>query len=576
MKRLVVLLLALLAFPAWINAASADASFEGLANEYMQKHLETFPESATDLGDHRFDHLLTDYSAGAISNRVQLLKGWLNRLKKISPKKLSPANRLDYQIFRDGLESMILEAEVIREWEWNPLVYNPGNAIYPLLARDYAPLTNRLESARQRLEQLPKVLSAAQANLKNSPRIHTETAIQQIKGSANLVRNDLNEFIEKAPEMRDRLAPVQASAAVALDQHAAWLEKELLPKSTSEFRLGAKKFSARLRYSLNSNLSKEQILANAKRELLKTQEEMFETAWPMYQKYYPSRARLMHKVDANQKQIIRDVLAKLAEEHPNDETIVETARQALAKCVEFTRAKQIVTIPDEPLQIIVMPEFRRGVAVAYCDAPGPLAENEETFYAISPTPADWPAKRKESFYREYNNHMLLDLTIHEAVPGHYLQLIHGNKFQAPTKIRGLFGSGIFAEGWATYSEQVMVAHGFGGPEMKMQQLKMRLRLIINSMLDQGVHTAGMTEEEAMRLMMEEGFQEEGEAAGKWRRACLTSTQLSTYFVGNLEVNDVVAAYRKRFPGSSEQEMHDKILSYGTVPPKYLKELIESK
>jgi uncharacterized protein (DUF885 family) len=225
------------------------------------------------------------------------------------------------------------------------------------------------------------------------------------------------------------------------------------------------------------------------------------------------------------------------------------------------------------VKVIVMPEFQRGVAVAYCDAPGPLEKNGETFYAISPTPSEWTKERVESFFREYNNYMLQDLTVHEAVPGHYLQLAHANKFKAPTMVRAIFGSGTFVEGWATYAEQLMAEKGYAGPELKMQQLKMRLRLIINSMIDQKIHTAGMTEKEAMDLMMNEGFQEDGEAAGKWRRACLTSTQLSTYYVGNIEINNLRNGYEAKHPGTDFKSMHDAIISVGSPAPKYVREAL---
>jgi uncharacterized protein (DUF885 family) len=224
--------------------------------------------------------------------------------------------------------------------------------------------------------------------------------------------------------------------------------------------------------------------------------------------------------------------------------------------------------------VIVMPEYQRGVAVAYCDAPGPLEKNGETFFSISPTPADWTKDLVQSFFREYNNYMLQNLTIHEAMPGHYLQLAHSNKFKAPTMVRAIFGSGTFVEGWATYAEQLMAEKGYGGPEVKMQQLKMRLRLIINSIIDQKIHTANMSEKEAMDMMMQEGFQEKGEAAGKWIRACLTSTQLSTYYVGNMEVNSLRAGYEKKHGASADMKsMHDAILSLGSPAPKYIREAL---
>jgi uncharacterized protein (DUF885 family) len=276
----------------------------------------------------------------------------------------------------------------------------------------------------------------------------------------------------------------------------------------------------------------------------------------------------------DRKAVIRDVLDRLAEDRPTDVTIVDDARVALAETTRFVEDNALVSLPAEPVEIIVMPEFQRGVSVAYCDSPGPLETNGETFYAIAPTPADWSKERTASFYREYNSYMLKDLTIHEAMPGHYLQLAHSNAFQAPTMTRAIFYSGPFVEGWAVYAEQLMTEHGYGGPEVKMQQLKMLTRAILNAILDQKIHTAGMTEQQAMDLMKNEGFQEDGEAAGKWRRACLTSTQLSTYFVGNTEVNDIRKAYESQHGAITDwQAFHDKMLSFGSPPAKYIKRMM---
>ncbi|MEO8074216.1 MAG: DUF885 domain-containing protein, partial [Acidobacteriota bacterium] len=196
------------------------------------------------------------------------------------------------------------------------------------------------------------------------------------------------------------------------------------------------------------------------------------------------------------------------------------------------------------------------------------------FFTISPTPKDWSEERKNSFFREYNDYMLNDLTVHEAMPGHYLQIMHSNQFTAPTKIRALFSSGSFVEGWAVYAEQLMAENGFGGAETEMQQLKMKLRVIINAIIDQKIHTMGMTEKEAVDFMMNEGFQEEGEAAGKWKRAELSSTQLSTYYVGSVEVNDLRKAYEAKHKSKVDlKKMHDEMLSFGSPPAKYVKEMM---
>jgi uncharacterized protein (DUF885 family) len=549
-----------------------DQKLEILAKNYIEKLLEMNPEWATNLGDHRYDHRMNDYSLAAVERDRKFTQAYLDSLATIDVSRLGFQNRIDFKIMRSNLESNIFQLDMLKEYEWNPLVYNPGNGIYALIAREFAPLKDRLLSVKKRLEAIPTILEAAKANLKNPPMVHTETAILQNKGNISMVKDELNSFLEQASELKEEFAPIQARAVAALENYGTWLEKELLPASTGDFRIGDAKFRTKLRYTLESDLSKEEILQRAEADLIVTQNAIYKTALPLYKTYYPEvtgAAKLEDK-----KLVCKAVLDKLAEEHPSNETIVDLARQYLQSCTDFVRSNNLMTVPDEPVKIIAMPEFRRGVSVAYCDSPGPLEKIGETFYAISPTPQDWSAQRAESFFREYNNYMLQNLTVHEAMPGHYLQIAHANKFRAPTMVRAIFSSGTFIEGWATYAEQLMVEKGYGGPEVKMQQLKMRLRLIINAIIDQKIHTAGMSEEEALDLMMNDGFQEEGEAAGKWRRACLTSTQLSTYYVGNIEVNDIRKAYEAKIGGAVDMKaMHDKMLSFGSPASKYVKKLM---
>jgi uncharacterized protein (DUF885 family) len=271
----------------------------------------------------------------------------------------------------------------------------------------------------------------------------------------------------------------------------------------------------------------------------------------------------------------KEVLDELATDAPDNDTVVAMANQALAEATAFVREHDLITMyDDDPVEVIVMPEIHRGVAIAYCDPPGPLdPPGTTTFFAISPTPADWPAERVASFYREYNAHALRNLVIHEAMPGHVLQLAHSRRGDAATRVRQTFWSGPFVEGWAVYAEQRMIQHGFGGPRVQMQQLKMRLRSGINALLDVRVHCDNLSEAEAMALMTRRGYQEEGEAAGKWRRAQLTSTQLSTYFVGAAQVTDIVERMRSAHVGWSERQVHDAVLSHGNPPPRHLPALL---
>ena len=568
---------------SWLAAAVAltlscsgpppqDDQFVVLAEGYIEEFLERYPEYATALGDHRFDGRLNDYTAAGVASGLDWNRRYLEELAAIDPARLGAANAIDYEILRNHVEFSVWSSEVLREHEWNPMRYGVGDALYSLLAREFAPLDERLGSLHQRLKAIPAVVSAARQNLTDPPKIHTETAIRQNEGAISLVSKGLDEFLAMAPGKEEELGQAREAALQALQDHGRWMREELLPRSTRSFRIGEEKYRAKLSYTLHSDLSMEEILERALQRLDELQEELYSTALPLYREHRPDAAE---DALADRPAVIRAVLDMLADSHSTDSSIVEDAKQDLAEVTEFTRESRIVSVPDEPLQIIVMPEFRRGVSTAYCDSPGPLEENGETFYAISPTPQDWTPERKLSFYREYNDFMLQDLTVHEAIPGHYLQLAHSNSLQAPTMVRSIFSSGTFIEGWAVYAEQVMVERGFGGARFKMQQLKMLTRAVINAVLDQKIHAGSMTEQEAMDMMMGQGFQEDGEAAGKWIRAQLTSAQLSTYFVGITEHNDMRAAWIERNgPIQDWQAYHDKVLSFGSPPVRFVRGLLE--
>ena len=565
-----------------VKKETADRQFEQLATRFIAELMPMNPEWATNLGEHQYDSQLSDYTAAGVKKSRDFYAAYLTKLNKIPFDKLSRVNNVDARIMRDNLEYNVFQIDVLRGYEWNPMYYNAGGAINDLISRDFAPLKERLMNAKDRLEKMPQVVAAAKANLKNPPRVYTETAIAQNKGVIGLIKGDLQMFVDQAG-MKAELAPAQSKAIAALEEYGKWLETDLLPRSTGDFRLGEAKYRQKLKFALESDLSKEDLLKRAEADLKATQDRMFQIAEPLYYKLLrtekPADTDLIPPLPVGdtlraKKGVIKLVLNKLAESRPNNETIVGRASEDLKKTTKFVRQNNLMTVPTEPVKVVVMPEFARGSAVAYFDSAGPFEKKNETFFTISPTPADWTDARKESFFKEYNDYMLEDLTIHEAMPGHYLQIMHSNKFKAPTPIRALFSSGSFVEGWAVYAEQLMAEKGYGGAEVEMQQLKMKLRVIINAIIDQKIHTAGMTEREAIDFMMNEGFQEEGEAAGKWRRAQLSSTQLSTYYVGSVEVNDIRRAYEAKNKGKIDmRKMHDEMLSFGSPAAKYVKEMM---
>jgi len=554
-------------------ATSQDDAFQKIAGDYIEQYLQANPEDATELGDHRFDGELTDYSGEARTKDLATQKEFRDKLNAIDGSQLTGANNIDFRILKENIDYQIFQDEELKQAEWNPLVYmqSLANSLYLLVARDFAPAEKRIPNLRQRMEKIPGVIAQAKANLQHPPRVHTETAIEQTLGAISLVRDGLAPLLDQGPQMKNELTPLQEKIAAALADYKKWLQNDLLPRSDGNFRLGAEKYRKKLRFALASDMPMEEIMKRARTDLQQTQTAIYETALPLYKKYVPNAdaAALAdkHKVTAA-------VLDKLAEQHPNDTTIIGYAQKVLAEATDFVKQHNLVTVPSAPLAVIAMPEFKRGVAIAYCDSPGPLDKNGRTFFAVAPTPKDWSKERKESFFREYNNYMIRDLTVHEAMPGHYLQLAHANEFHAPTLVRAIFRSGAFIEGWAVYCEQMMAEQGYGGPEVKMQQLKMRLRAIANTILDQSIHAGNMTEQQAMDLMTKEAFQQEGEAVAKWKRARLTSAQLSTYFVGATEHLDLRAAEQKKLGDQFNlKKYNDQVISYGSPPVKYVRELM---
>ena len=556
------------------KANPKDDEFQKIANDYVEGYLASHPEYATELGDHRFDTELTDYSPDTLVRLLARARQFREALKKFDDfSQLTGANQVDVRILRDNIDNEIFELEELKEADWDPLVYNQSlaNSLYLLVARAFDSPEKRIRNLRKRMEAIPTVIAQAQKNLQHPPRVYTETAIEQTQGAISLVREGLAPLLEQAPQMKKEVAPLQEKTARALEDYKKWLHDGLLPRSDGDFRIGPDKFRKKLRFALASDLSMEEIMRRAQADLKQAQTAIYETALPLYKKYFPNADKAA--LD-DRKKVTTAVLDKLAEKHPDDNTIVGYAQKIVGEATDFVKKHDLVTVPEKPLDVIVMPEFKRGTGIAYCDSPGPLERSGKTFFAVEPTPKDWSKERKASFFREYNNCMVRDLTVHEAMPGHYLQLAHANQFQAPTLVRAIFRSGTFIEGWAVYCEQMMAEQGYGGPEVKMEQLKMRLRVICNAILDQSIHAGNMSEKEAMDLMENEGFQQEGEAVAKWKRARLTSAQLSTYFVGVSEQLDLRDRAKAKAGGSFDlKKYHDSALAFGSPPAKYVRELL---
>jgi len=527
--------------------ADTAARFHALAEDAVEDLLRLDPEWATDLGDHRFDDQLTDLSEAGLAGAAATLADHRDELDSLDADELVPADAVDAQILRAGLDRRLFGLQQLHEHTWNPLPWLPGEAIYLLLSRDTGPVEDRLRALGGRLEAVPQRLATARATLQDMPRVHVETALTQISGLISMLREQVPPLAGTAPRTFLSVEPMRTAAEDALVEHRDWL-LEQLDGAHGDPRLGSSLFAAKLHLLLDADLSAEHVAAAAREHLDRVTDELTELAvgW------------VGPGDDA-----IRRALDRAAAEAPDDRTIVSVARRWLAEATELVTSSGVVRVPDDPMEIEVMPELRRGVAVAYCDAPGPLEEGGITRFAISPTPAGWSPERVASFYREYNTAMMANLTVHEAMPGHMVQLAHARRYRGATRVRQVLASGSFIEGWGVHSEEIMARLGYGGVPVRLQQLKTKLRTIINALLDAGVHAGGMSEAEAIELMTGSGFQEEGEAIGKWRRVQLTSAQLSTYFVGYLELAPTLAG-RTRY---------DDVLAHGSPPPRHLPALL---
>jgi uncharacterized protein (DUF885 family) len=559
--------------------SQADTAFAALAARFLDEGLALSPVSATAIGDHRFDAELDDLSAEGRQAAADWARRTLAELDAIDASQLSRENQVDARILRNNLEYGLWDGEVFQRWAWDPQIYSSlaGGAIYSLMAREFAPMPERLRSATARMEKLPGLLAQARENLDPArvPRTHAETVARQNRGLATL----LDGFIVPAAgqlegEERARLDAAVANLRAAVEEHQAWLDGTLVPNAAGDFRIGADLYDQQLVFALNSSLSRAEIRERAEAELARVRDEMYAVARTVL-KDRPDAPELPEQPDDAQRQAAIEAALELTyAERPGRDEVVDFAKHTLDVATDFVRAKDLVTVPDEPVKIILMPEFQRGFSVAYADSPGPLDKGLDTYYAISPIPDEWDDAKVESFLREYNDYMIHVLSIHEAMPGHYLEGVHSADH--PSTLRAVFRSGPFAEGWAVYTERMLADAGYldNDPLFRLTQLKFYARAVANAILDQGVHVDGWSKEQAMDLMVHQTFQQQSEAEGKWIRAQLSSTQLATYFVGAQEHFDARAAAEAKWGDDFKlKDYNDRMLAQGAPPVRFARQLM---
>lgn len=577
--RFLLPFLGLILLPALARAADAeDAKLEAFFKAYLDVRFRQQPLDATRLGDHRFDRLLDDVSPKARAGWAERDRAALADLAKaVDYQKLSRAGQIDYEIFAHDLEYSLWQYANDRRFETDPRIYNEyiTDSTYLLLVQSTLPKAEAVSCCAARMASIPRVVAAAKAGLTDPAKVMVETAIRQNRGAIAFYESGLFELAGETPQLSE-LKPAAAKVVAALKEHQRFLEATL-PRAKDSWRIGKDKFAKKLELELNAGLTAEQVLAEAEREFDRVEREMYVVARQLWCTAYPRKALPADDADGR-RQTITAVLAHYNKEHGKPENLVADARATVERIKSFITENDLLRLPNpDRCQVIEMPEFQRGNSTAFLSQAPALDPKAASVYAVSPPPREWDARKVESYLQEYNSRMIQILTIHEAYPGHYVQLEYSNR--CPSLIRRVLASGVFIEGWAVYTEQMMLDQGYGQGDlvMRLNQLKWYLRAVANAILDHRMHCTAMTDDEALAFLTKRVFQSEGEALGKIVRAKQTSCQLSTYFVGRTAFYRLrQAIQRERGDDFQLGRFHEAVLDGGSPPVKYLPELTRAR
>jgi uncharacterized protein (DUF885 family) len=556
-----------------------DAKLAAFFKSYLDEHFKLQPLAASRNGDHRFDDVLEDVTPSARKAWDEQTRKTLDELdKKIDYKKLSRNGQIDFEILKHSLNYSLWKSENTKSFEEDPLIYNSyiTDCTYELLARSTLPMASNVKNCTARMAFIPKIVAAAKENLKNPPRIYAETAILRNRGAISFYESGIFDLAGETKQLSEMATPASMVVAI-LKEYQKFLEDNLLPRAKGEWRLGREKFAKKLVLELDAGFTLDQVVNEAEKEFERVEREMYVVARQLWSQAFPKKPLPPDDADGR-RATIELVLAHYAKDHGKVENLLADTKATVDRVKAFIAANDILRLPDpDHCKIIEMPEFQRGFSVAYLNSAPPLDPKASSYYAVSPPPREWDARRVQTYLEEYNAHMLQILTIHEGYPGHYVQLEYANR--CPSLIRKVLSSGVFEEGWAVYTEQTMLDQGYGKGDLalRLHQLKFYLRAVANAILDYKMHCTDYSDKEALEFLTKRVFQTEAEAVGKVIRAKLSSCQLSTYFVGR------TAFYQLRQKIEREQgdqfhlgRYHEAVLDHGSLPVKYLPEVVPER
>jgi uncharacterized protein (DUF885 family) len=554
-----------------MNAQMSDASFSNYKEALLLRTWRMYPEWASGVGYHNYDSLLNVPDAGQREKELKFISAELDSIKKFDPDSLNDNNRTDYYLILNQLNASDWGIMELKSFEWNPSSYNIGSTFGDMLNNTYDSLDNRLRNFSLRMISIPGYYEAAKKNIKNPTLEHTQLAIDQNLGSLGVFEKDLKGALEQSrlsAEEKKTISERAEAAVAAINGYVAWL-KNLKNDQPRSFRLGKDLYKKKFEFDIMSAYTPDEMFKKAvdhKKELHTKMAELAKQLWPkvMGKQLTPNDPLKM----------IRLVIDKLSLQHEEPDSFQTAIDKQLKELAEFVKKKDLLYMdPSKPLVVRREPDYMAGVAGASINAPGPYDKEGNTYYNVGSL-SGWPKEKSESYLREYNHYILQILNIHEAIPGHYAQLIYSN--QSPSLIKSILGNGAMVEGWAVYTERMMLEEGYGDndPAMWLMYYKWNLRATCNFILDYSVHAGNMTKEEAMKLLVDEAFQQQTEADNKWRRVQLTSVQLTSYFTGYTEIYEFREELKKKMGDKFNlKQFHEKFLSYGSSPVKDIRELM---
>ncbi|MDR7211535.1 DUF885 domain-containing protein [Flavobacterium piscis] len=550
-----------------------DKKFDKYKDGFVTALWKINPGWASGAGYHKLDSVLVVPDNEELKRQLDFANAQLDSLKQFDIQSLSDNNKTDFHMIKNQMESNLFSIKELKSFEWNPAEYNVCGSFSEILNGKYDSLEVRLRAFNAKMNTVPAYYEAAKKNIKNPTIEHTELAIFQNLGGSSVFETDLNTALQKSKLSSDEKKQILDKAKIsvnAIKEYANWL-KSLQNKAPRSFRLGSELYAKKFDFDIQSGYSADEIYQIALDHKKDLHDKMFVLADKLWTKYKGDSLKPTQKLD-----LIKQVIDEISLKHTTPENFQSEIEKQIPELTAYVKAKDLLYIdPSKPLVVRKEPAYMAGVAGASISAPGPYDKNANTYYNVG-SMSGWTPENAESYLREYNDYILQILNIHEAIPGHYTQLVYSN--QSPSIIKSILGNGAMVEGWAVYAEKMMLESGYkNSDEMWLMYYKWNLRTTCNTILDISVHTKNMSKEAALDLLTKEAFQQQAEAEGKWKRVTLSQVQLCSYFTGYTEIYNLREELKKQQGDKFNlKQFHEKFLSFGSAPVMYIKELMLPK